>query len=612
MGEYVKQADLSAKRAREYSLEASDHADNAILHALIATDKAKNAENYASMAEEYRNITEEYKNNADGYAEDAKRYYEQSRDISESLSGALKPMGTVTFAELIQLTSVSSGNMYNISDKFETTSTFKEGAGHTYPAGTNVYKTSDGYWDCLAGTMVTSVNGEKGDVTLTADDVGALPKTGGKLTGDVYPIGKSCLIAYPEDGSYIGTTASATGYCKIKLPVSWNNTMISFTVTIFNYTAGTSVEYRISGYNYNGNGGGWHQCTAVCIGKDGAGLSNLPVQFGHDGTNCAIYIGNASTNWSYPQVVVHDILIGYISDASLTYKKGWTISFTTTALSSVSTTISDTYIYKYTHPTTSGNKHIPSGGSTNQILGYGGSSGTAQWVNQYTHPTTAGNKHIPTGGAATQGLFYSSSGTAAWQYPNRLYGSSTSGSYFAYMNNYAFLPANPSVSYSIGNSSYSWRYGYFRTLYEGGEALSSRYQTRKLVYDGCYKSTSSLYLAIPSDFIKCIASTTLSSFSRAKEARVRIIGQSSSSSYLGYTINEEVIVSNFYDCGSIYMNRSTKTVYLKDKSGNNVSTGTLSVYLTETGHDWLNLCITMSSTLVSSYHVHISQVIALH
>lgn len=33
----------------------------------------------------------------------------------------------------------------------------------------------------------------------------------------------------------------------------------------------------------------------------------------------------------------------------------------------------------YTHPTTAGNKHIPSGGSTGQILVYGGSSGTAAW-----------------------------------------------------------------------------------------------------------------------------------------------------------------------------------------------------------------------------------------
>lgn len=33
----------------------------------------------------------------------------------------------------------------------------------------------------------------------------------------------------------------------------------------------------------------------------------------------------------------------------------------------------------YTHPTTAGNKHIPSGGSAGQVLVYGGSSGTASW-----------------------------------------------------------------------------------------------------------------------------------------------------------------------------------------------------------------------------------------
>jgi hypothetical protein len=35
----------------------------------------------------------------------------------------------------------------------------------------------------------------------------------------------------------------------------------------------------------------------------------------------------------------------------------------------------------------------------------------------YTHPTTAGNKHIPTAGATDQILTYSSSGTASWAAP---------------------------------------------------------------------------------------------------------------------------------------------------------------------------------------------------
>ena len=77
---------------------------------------------------------------------------------------------------------------------------------------------------------------------------------------------------------------------------------------------------------------------------------------------------------------------------------------------------SGAYAAAYTHPTTSGNKHIPSGGSSGQILKYS-ADGTATWAAEYsyTHPTTAGNKHIPTGGSTGQVLKYGgSSGTASW------------------------------------------------------------------------------------------------------------------------------------------------------------------------------------------------------
>ena len=47
----------------------------------------------------------------------------------------------------------------------------------------------------------------------------------------------------------------------------------------------------------------------------------------------------------------------------------------------------------------------------------------------YTHPTSAGNKHIPTGGAAGQFLRYSSSGTATWATPS--YTTNTNTTYSA-------------------------------------------------------------------------------------------------------------------------------------------------------------------------------------
>ena len=142
----------------------------------------------------------------------------------------------------------------------------------------------------------------------------------------------------------------------------------------------------------------------------------------------------------------------------------------------------------YTHPTTSGNKHIPAGGSANQILGWS-ADGTAKWVNEkdttysvmsgatvdvdgksglvpsptkgaqrwldstgawttppdttygaasttsaglmsaadkkkldgvadgankYVHPATSGNKHIPVGGSDGMILGWDADGTAKW------------------------------------------------------------------------------------------------------------------------------------------------------------------------------------------------------
>jgi hypothetical protein len=46
--------------------------------------------------------------------------------------------------------------------------------------------------------------------------------------------------------------------------------------------------------------------------------------------------------------------------------------------------------------------------------------GIATGANNYVHPTTAGNKHIPSGGSSGQLLGYSSSGTAKWVAPSTI------------------------------------------------------------------------------------------------------------------------------------------------------------------------------------------------
>ncbi len=165
--------------------------------------------------------------------------------------------------------------------------------------------------------------------------------TGGALAAD--GIGKDGYIAYPGGGFFITKNSTITGYCKIILPVGYTNTMMSFTVTIYDHVSNESVDYKISGYNYNTDKA-WHNPTAVCVGKAGASHSNLTVRFGDNGSNVAITIGESTTRWNYPQVVVHDVLLGFNDYEFNGFKSGWSIVFDKQDISNVSQTISNTHV----------------------------------------------------------------------------------------------------------------------------------------------------------------------------------------------------------------------------------------------------------------------------
>lgn len=188
-------ASTKAEEAAANAATAKTSADNAAGSANLANEKANSAANSATIAVSNSNAAQQYASNAAASADtaqnyavadtdSAKYYYEQARRISESFSGALRPMGTVAFANLPALSEADGGSMYNISDQFTTTAEFKEGAGNTIPAGANVYKTEDGKWDVLAGTPVTGVKGSaesryrRGNVDITAENVGAVPVGG--------------------------------------------------------------------------------------------------------------------------------------------------------------------------------------------------------------------------------------------------------------------------------------------------------------------------------------------------------------------------------------------------------------------------------------------------
>ena len=142
---------------------------------------------------------------------------------------------------------------------------------------------------------------------------------------------KATYLAFPGGGGFNTTTSTNTGYLKITLPQSWTSTMMSFRIKLYEYRSNTSCEYVVAGYNYNGDNGKWVNTTAYSLGKnDVKTVSNYTVRFGHDGSKCAIYIGEASTVWNYPQVQVCDFLAGYSNYDYAKWASGWSVGFTTT------------------------------------------------------------------------------------------------------------------------------------------------------------------------------------------------------------------------------------------------------------------------------------------
>lgn len=63
---------------------------------------------------------------------------EMETAIESAVVGAVKPKGAIPFASLPALTAANLNNMYDITDAFTTTADFKDGAGKSFPAGTNV------------------------------------------------------------------------------------------------------------------------------------------------------------------------------------------------------------------------------------------------------------------------------------------------------------------------------------------------------------------------------------------------------------------------------------------------------------------------------------------
>ena len=157
-------------------------------------------------------------------------------------------------------------------------------------------------------------------------------KASGLIVTPEYPI----LISAPRGGSYFSDTASVTGAIRIRLPTYNKTHQIKFKVSIFDATNDQCLELWISGVTASF----WLNTTAILLTSVAARA--LSVRFGYfvdGGTNYnAVYIGEVSSTWAYPNARVHDVLVGSRNlPAEDEYIQNWSIAMAT-SLGTISVT----------------------------------------------------------------------------------------------------------------------------------------------------------------------------------------------------------------------------------------------------------------------------------
>jgi hypothetical protein len=163
--ENAKKSEENAKESENIVLiktqEVSEMTAEVSNNVQIVEGKVNEATNYALLSQSYAVGGTDTRDNED--VDNSKYYYSKTKNISDTLGGLFLPKGTIEFSQL-EYVDKGIGYVYHIKDDFVTDSTFKDGGGIAYPAGTNVYCTADGYWDCFVGGNLTVIDDDNGNV----------------------------------------------------------------------------------------------------------------------------------------------------------------------------------------------------------------------------------------------------------------------------------------------------------------------------------------------------------------------------------------------------------------------------------------------------------------
>lgn len=177
------------EEAHGYALQANDSSQNAYIFQGNAAKSAEAAKVSESNARVFEANASADAVKAQSYAaggtgtrtgedtDNSEFYSQKSKEYSESWKGSLLPKGQISFSN-IPTSGNEPGHLYDIANAFVSDTRFKDGAGYSYPAGTNIFWTLDGKWDVLYGKLTRE---------LTQEEYDALPYAE-KMNGTTYYI----------------------------------------------------------------------------------------------------------------------------------------------------------------------------------------------------------------------------------------------------------------------------------------------------------------------------------------------------------------------------------------------------------------------------------------
>lgn len=120
-----------------------------------------------------------------------------------------------------------------------------------------------------------------------------------------YSAGTGAVINYfGTDTIMDNQSSSITGTLKIRLPVTWTNTMGVYKIMLYEYNGRGSSEITVSFYNYSSSQSYLNYSYQLNGAFEGA------VRIAHDGSGCCILLGDTSYNWNYIKVYVYQVFAG--------------------------------------------------------------------------------------------------------------------------------------------------------------------------------------------------------------------------------------------------------------------------------------------------------------